>query len=569
MDFELNLTLDELVDRTSSERLRVIDLLGEDDKCYSTLSNNDKMVLCHLVRAGSFIENIHYRLENEDNLPFLDFLNKNTKDESFALTKTLFLAQKNMIAVDMEGNTIKLAKGDFDRLGKGFYPKDLNKEEFCHIIELMLDKNMIDELRAVLSNRSVVVRDGKYLKGIDYVEYFKEDFSSCAKELLNAKKYCTDTVFSEYLELQALALTYSDPMLDAFADIMWAKNDKTIFEFTITRESYEDHMTPILLEHSDIKKRLKDCGIDILPKDSLGARIGIVNFEGTKLIHKVSTLTSIAKKHMPYKSEYKSARDEEKSLQTVADVDLIALFGDTGAYSGGITLAENLPNDDKLAHSFGGGNRNVYHRQVRLSGKQSKYIGFLKKEYHKLFDPEADHIATICHENTHSLGPSSTTLGKYSHIIEELKADMGMFAFSNEYIQSGVLSEKDIQKIVVTIVTSNFQKSKPKLEQAHRVRQLMYTNRFLEENAIYFDDDFKLNIDYKKVIEVSKIILKEVVRLQISGSVQDAKEYIDKYFYFDDVAKRVGDEIKANSKTLNGRLNEPLKDKMLSKSFKI
>ncbi|MBQ9791035.1 MAG: hypothetical protein IJW28_00450, partial [Clostridia bacterium] len=143
MDFELNLTLDELVDRTSSERLRVIDLLGEDDKCYSTLSNNDKMVLCHLVRAGSFIENIHYRLENEDNLPFLDFLNKNTKDKSFALTKTLFLAQKNMIAVDMEGNTIKLAKGDFDRLGKGFYPKDLNKEEFCHIIELMLDKNMI------------------------------------------------------------------------------------------------------------------------------------------------------------------------------------------------------------------------------------------------------------------------------------------------------------------------------------------------------------------------------------------------------------------------------------------
>ena len=60
-----------------------------------------------------------------------------------------------------------------------------------------------------------------------------------------------------------------------------------------------------------------------------------------------------------------------------------------------------------------------------------------------------------------------------------------------------------------------------------------------------------------------------MVRLQISGSVQDAKEYIDKYFYFDDVAKRVGDEIKANSKTLNGRLNEPLRDKMLSKSFKI
>ena len=568
MDFELNLSVSELEDRVSSERLRTVELLDDTSDCYKDLSSADKMVLCHLVRAGSYIEKIHYRLQNEDNLPFLDWLNKNSKDKAVLLTKVLFLAQKDISTIDMEGNAFSLVKGDFDRPGKGFYPKNLTKEEFCNIIDSMLDSGMVEEVKNILSNRSVVVRDDKYLKGIDYVEYFKDEFSECCKELKKAKEHCLDVDFCKYLDLQILALTYADPYLDAFADFKWAANDKTIFEFTITRESYDDGMTPALFENHNLKKKLKDNGITALSKDSIGARIGIVNKEGTNLIHKISQLTDIAKKHMPCKGEYKSARNEEKTKQTVADVDLVALFGDVGAYNGGVTLAENLPNDDKFAHLIGGGNRNVYHRQVRYSGKQ-KYIGYLHEKYHQLFNPEADHLATICHENTHSLGPDSTTLGKYSHIIEELKADMGMFAFSNEYIESGVFTEQTVQEIIVTIVTGNFLKNKPKLEQAHRVRQLMYTNRFLEEKAIYFDDDFKLNIDYKKVIEISKIILKEVVRLQIDSNPSLAKEYIDKYFYFGDIAKRVADDIKANSKTLNGKLYEPLKDKVLLNSFKV
>lgn len=569
MDFELNLTLAELEDRVSAERLKVIDMLDDTDSCYSDLGVDDKKVLRHLVRAGEHFERIYYRMKNEDNLPFLDYLNRNLASRAHELTRVLFLAQKDITAFDMEGATITLAKGDYDLPGLGFYPKDLSTDEFYSIISTMLDRNLVDDVRMILSNRSMVFRDGKLLKGIDYIEYFRADLDLVIEELESAKKHCNDIEFCKYLDLQILALRYPDPMLDAYADVKWAKLDSTIFEFTITRESYDDHMTTSLLEHSDIKKRLKDIGIDIIPKDLVGVRVGLVNKKGTDLIHRLSTLNSIAIKHMPYRSEYKSARDESKSTQTVADVDLIALFGDTGAYSGGVTLAENLPNDDKLSHTIGGGNRNVYHRQVRLSGKGGKYIGYLSDKLHKYYDVEADHIATICHENTHSLGPDSTTLGKYSHIIEELKADMGMFAFSNEYIESGIFTKSLVQKMVVTIVTNNFLKNKPKLEQAHRVRQVMYTNRFLEEKAIYFDDKNKLIIDYEKVIEVSKIILKEVIRLQIDSSPTLAKEYIDRYFVWNDTLKMVAEDIKNNMKTLNGRLHEPLKDKLLSKTYRI
>ena len=50
------------------------------------------------------------------------------------------------------------------------------------------------------------MRNGKYLKPIDYVEYFKEDFSKMAYEFEEAAKFSTNQNFANYLELQAKAL---------------------------------------------------------------------------------------------------------------------------------------------------------------------------------------------------------------------------------------------------------------------------------------------------------------------------------------------------------------------------
>ena len=55
----------------------------------------------------------------------------------------------------------------------------------------------------------------------------------------------------------------------------------------------------------------------------------------------------------------------------------------------------------------------------------------LDEGQHQYYSTEADHLFTICHENTHSLGPRITddNLGQYSHIVEENKADMGGLVF--------------------------------------------------------------------------------------------------------------------------------------------
>lgn len=77
--------------------------------------------------------------------------------------------------------------------------------------------------------------------------------------------------------------------------------------------------------------------------------------------------------HMPLAEQYTqtiSASGDAK--QTMVDVDLISLTGDGGAYRGGVTLAENLPNGDKLSLTIGGGRRNVYHRQIRVTSQPEK-----------------------------------------------------------------------------------------------------------------------------------------------------------------------------------------------------
>ena len=94
----------------------------------------------------------------------------------------------------------------------------------------MINEKKIEEVKKILNQRSIVVRDGEYLKSIDYVDYFKEGFEKMADEFEKAAKVSTNKDFNEYLELQSKALRTADPMLDAYADKKWAELQDTPLE---------------------------------------------------------------------------------------------------------------------------------------------------------------------------------------------------------------------------------------------------------------------------------------------------------------------------------------------------
>lgn len=571
-DFEFNLSIEELEKRTHKDYLMTKKMLKADAPEYLELAQGDKDALKHLVKAAYILEKINMQIDCHHNLEFKEFLAREIAkgNKQAELTKILFDAQKGINAIDTLSNKINLAKGITERLGKGAYPEDLSVEEFHSILIKMVNNGKIDEVKNILTQRSVVERDGEELKGIDYIDKFKEDFAKMADELDKASEVSTNTDFNEYLKLQAKALREADPMLDAYADKKWAALQDTPLEFTITRENYEDEMTGTIVENKELSELLEKHGISPIPKDFLGGRVGIVNKKGTDALMAIKQYLPTLAKNMPFSEEYEQNISPDKDTkQTMVDVDLVAVTGDVGEYRGGITLAENLPNDDKLSLTIGGGRRNVYHRQIRfISDKtklQERLDAILDKAQHQYYLDEADHWFTIGHENAHSLGPKKAceTLGKYRNIIEENKADMGALAFVDLLTELGMYTEEQRKQIIVTTIADNFLKSKPTLSQAHRVRTVMQ-NKYFSERGAYEIVDGKIHVNIDKVVPIANEMLSEIVRIQIDGDFEKAEKYVLDNFIWTDNLELISQKLQKISKTLNGRTESELAEKLLA-----
>lgn len=571
-DFELNLTMEELEKRTHKDYLMTKKMLKADAPEYLELAESDKEALKHLVKAAYILEKINMQIDCHHNLEFKAFLEEEIKkgNKQAELTKILFDAQKGMNAIDTMSNKINLAKGIVEYPGKGVYPEDLSKEEFHSILTKMINEGKIEEVKKILTQRSVVERSGDELIGIDYIDKFKEDFSKMADEIEKASEVSTNEDFNEYLKLQAKALRQADPMLDAYADKKWATLQDTPLEFTITRENYEDEMTGTIAENKELSELLEKNSIKATPKDFLGGRVGIVNKKGTEALMAIKKYLPTLAQNMPFADEYEqNINPNSDAKQTMVDVDLVAVTGDVGAYRGGITLAENLPNDDKLSLTIGGGRRNVYHRQIRfisdMKKLQERLDAILDKEQHKYYLDEADHWFTIGHENAHSLGPKKAceTLGKYRNIIEENKADMGSLAFVDLLTELGMYTEEQRKQIIVTTIADNFLKSKPTLSQAHRVRTVMQ-NKYFSERGAYDIIDGKIHVNIDKVVPIAKEMLSEIVRIQIEGDFDKAEKYVLDNFIWTDNMELIAQKLQKISKTLNGRTESELAEKLLN-----
>jgi hypothetical protein len=274
---------------------------------------------------------------------------------------------------------------------------------------------------------------------------------------------------------------------------------------------------------------------------------------------------------MPFNDEYEQTiSSDEDAKQTMVDVDMVMASGDVGAYRGGITLAENLPNSDKLSLTIGGGRRNVYHRQIRFVSDMKKFQerldAILDKEQQKYYNNEADHWFTIGHENAHSLGPKegSEKLGKYRNIIEENKADMGALAFVDLLTELGMYSKEQRDQILLTAVVDMFPKSKPTMSQAHRVRTVMQNKYFFDRGVYEITSEGKIHVDIEKVVPTAQEMLSEIVRIQIDGDFDKAEKYVQDNFVWTDEMQLIADKLQKVNKTLNGTLETELADKLLA-----
>lgn len=549
--FKLKYTPEELA-RMVNQEMRQIPLIDKNFPAYAALSDGDKKALEYLVNAAKIMNDVALEMDHPLNLVQKQALEVASAGNEYAADALKLFNSLNGVAgfngVDKE--PVEIFEGIKMYAGCNFYPTDMDEAEFHQIIAQMLDTGKTAEVRAILSARTMVRREGRELKAIDFTEYFADEFSEIANELECAAHFATDDLFKDYLGWQAQALLQNNVEMDILADKHWAKMQDTNLEFTISRENYEDKMTPSIFSNPQLSARLEKLGIKAVPKDVLGARVGIVNKQGTELLLTFKDEMVKLAGLMPKAGQYTQNIGGKSGLkQTMVDVDLAYLSGDYVQCRGGITLAQNLPNNDKPSLAHGGGRRNVYHRQIRQSGDKEKtqkiLDGLVAAEFHAYYEEEADHLFTIGHENGHSLGPDSsyqTALGVYQHIIEEHKANLIAAAMMPEYVKAGIISEEQLKKIYATwVIKRHLMLAYPASGEAHRVADLIEFNYLLKSGAISFDTEKKLHIDFDKMPVATRAILEDIIAVQLSKSVECAKKYVDKWTEWGDISAYIAD----------------------------
>jgi hypothetical protein len=302
--------------------------LDANSEAYQNLSKKDKIVLMHLIKASDEIDKVAKKLDSNHNIDFEKYLDKEIANgnKSAEMTKRLYEAQKGIFANEVSGKAIVLAKGLEQKPGKGLYPDDLSIEEFHDILKRMINAGKDEEVKKILNQRTIVVRNGEDLKAIDYTEAFKEEFANAAKSMEKAAQFTENQDFRDYLIMQTKALKQNKPLFDCDADKKWAELQNTTVDFTIGRECYDDKMTPTVNANPELKSLLAERGIIAYAKDNLGATVGIVDKEGTDYLLKIKEYLPILAKKMPYSDQYEqSIKNDAK--QTMVDIDVAHVSG--------------------------------------------------------------------------------------------------------------------------------------------------------------------------------------------------------------------------------------------------
>ena len=140
---------------------------------------------------------------------------------------------------------------------------------------------------------------------------------------------------------------------------------------------------------------------------------------------------------------------------------------------------------------------------------------------------------------------------------------MAGLAFLDLLTKLRMYTQEQKKQIILTAVVKTYLKVKPELEQAHRVRTVMQ-NYYISKKGGYEIKDGKIHVNIDKVIPAAKEMLAEIVRIQIDDDFAKGEKYVLDNFVWTDEMELIGQIQQKLNTNLNGRLDTPLADKLLS-----
>ena len=93
-------------------------------------------------------------------------------------------------------------------------------------------------------------------------------------------------------------------------------------------------------------------------------------------------------------------------------------------------------------------------------------------------------------------------------------------------------------------------------------RTVMQSKYFLENKAVWLNEDGVLEIDMDKMVPTAQKMLAEIIRVQLSKDFATGEKYVLDNFVWTDEMEIISKKLKEIDKSLNGTLKTPLADKL-------
>ena len=237
---------------------------------------------------------------------------------------------------------------------------------------------------------------------------------------------------------------------------------------------------------------------------------------------------------LPYESRRRLSSDIPGT-----SADILAAFG-----GGKTTGAEILPNDADLTRKYGRKilvRRNLYPHPEAFARARSRWEAVIDRDQQAALTPEGRYQQVVWHEIGHYLGPATVRTGQSIEAsleddaspIEELKAELVAQFAAHKLRELGHLTDAEVQGIAAGATLASLRPVKPIRSQPYPTLWLMEFNWFLEQGYLVYEDG-SLWIRWDRHAEAVTGMLREVLRIQDTGSKADAAAFIERYTSWDD-----------------------------------
>ena len=394
--------------------------------------------------------------------------------------------------------------------GAGYYPEDLSREEF----EVYLAAHP-EQKEALTSTLTVVRRQGDGLVAVPYSEAYREQLTPAADLLRQAAAATANESLKSFLALRADAFGSDDYYA---SDVAWMDLDAPV-EVTIgPYETYEDELF-------GYKAAFESFVTVTLPAESAA-------LEGFK-----SELPWL-ERNLPITNEFKNLnRGTESPIRVV---DLVATAGE--ASSGVMTLAYNLPNDERVREAKG--SKKVLMRNV-IRAKYDQILVPIAQRV--LAADQLDHVTfdayfaeTLHHELGHGLGPGKIVVdGRPTEVrlelkdlystLEEAKADvMGVYDIL-ALVDKGVIDRALADSLEPTYVAGLFRSARFGVGEAHGQGVVAQFNYLQGKGALAVDADGRFRGVPEKFPAAIRDLLHDMLMLQAKGDYAGTAQFLERY----------------------------------------